>query len=163
MSVHILRFHEGTLILDNWKEKTDPPYFSWDPRNRCWRTLAIYYSKVLDTFKKKGIQLIDQASKFDFVDFQLTYSFDLYPYQEQAIQMWKKHDCCGTVVLPTGSGKSLVALYAMAFLKTSTLIILPTIDLMNQWYDRITDTFGIRVGILGGGYHENLSCYCDYI
>ncbi|MBN2028868.1 DEAD/DEAH box helicase family protein [bacterium] len=154
MSAYILRFHEGTLILENWKSKTSPPYFQWDPRNRSWRTLAINYTKVIRTFSKMEISLIDKASKFDSLDLQLAYSFDLYPYQREALQMWKKENSQGTVVLPTGSGKTLVAIHAMALLKISTLIISPTIDLTNQWYDRITDSFNIHVGILGGGYHE---------
>ena len=43
---------------------------------------------------------------------------------------------------------------ALADVARSTLIVAPTIDLMNQWYDLLTDAFGREVGILGGGYHE---------
>ena len=48
MAKSILRFHEGTLILDNWEEETAPPYFYWDPRNRSWRTLAVDYTKIIE-------------------------------------------------------------------------------------------------------------------
>ncbi len=30
----------------------------------------------------------------------------------------------------------------------------PTIDLMNQWYDELTLSFGTEVGLLGGGYYD---------
>ena len=35
-----------------------------------------------------------------------------------------------------------------------TLVITPTIDLMNQWYDELTLSFGVEVGLLGGGYYD---------
>jgi len=154
MTVPILRFHDGTLILENWDRKTSPPYFQWDTRNRTWRALAFYYSRILAAFEKRKISLKDQAREFIPLDLKMKLSFILYPHQKEALESWQKAKHCGTVVLPTGSGKSLVALYGMAFLKISTLVVSPTLDLMNQWYDRIKDAFGEEVGILGGGYHE---------
>ncbi len=152
--VPILRFHEGTLVLENWDRQAKPPYFEWDPRTRMWRTLAIYYSRVLKAFEKKNIRLRDEAQAFTSLALRMKFAFALYPHQKEALDSWQKSACCGTVVLPTGSGKSLVALYAMDSLKVSTLIVSPTLDLMNQWYDRISDAFGKEVGVLGGGYHE---------
>ena len=35
-----------------------------------------------------------------------------------------------------------------------TLVVTPTIDLMNQWYDELTLSFGTEVGLLGGGYYD---------
>jgi superfamily II DNA or RNA helicase len=43
---------------------------------------------------------------------------------------------------------------AMLKVQRSTLIVAPTIDLMNQWYDLLSKAFAIDVGLLGGGYHE---------
>ena len=58
------------------------------------------------------------------------------------------------VVLPTGSGKSQVGLMAIAQVSRSALVVAPTIDLMNQWYDLLCHAFQVEVGLLGGGYHE---------
>jgi len=33
-------------------------------------------------------------------------------------------------------------------------VVAPTIDLMSQWYSLLVDSFGIEIGILGGGHHE---------
>jgi superfamily II DNA or RNA helicase len=57
-------------------------------------------------------------------------------------------------VLPTGTGKTHLANLAIEKAKRPTLIITPTIDLMNQWYDELTLTFAADVGLLGGGYYE---------
>ncbi len=154
MAASILRFHDGTLILENWEEETNPPYFKWDSRSKTWRTLAFYYSKILAVFEKREISLKDEARAFTSLDLKMKLPFMLYPHQKEALESWQKAEHCGTVVLPTGSGKTLVALYGMVSLKISTLVVSPTLDLMNQWYDRIRDAFGEEVGILGGGYHE---------
>ena len=42
----------------------------------------------------------------------------------------------------------------MVEVQRSTLVVAPTIDLMNQWYDLLTRSFAVEVGLLGGGYHE---------
>ena len=57
--------------------------------------------------------------------------------------------CC-----PTGTGKTHLANLAIETAGRPTLVITPTIDLMNQWYDELTLSFGVEVGLLGGGYYD---------
>jgi superfamily II DNA or RNA helicase len=57
-------------------------------------------------------------------------------------------------VLPTGAGKSLVAQMAIERVRRSTLVVVPTIDLMNQWYDLLLSSFRAEVGLVGGGFFE---------
>ena len=60
----------------------------------------------------------------------------------------------GVVVLPTGSGKSHVAVLAIEDKRRSTLVVAPTLDLVRQWYDLLRTTFGLPVGVVGGGEHD---------
>jgi superfamily II DNA or RNA helicase len=60
------------------------------------------------------------------------------------------------VVLPTGSGKSHVAVLAINATQRSTLVVAPTLDLVRQWYDLLRTTFEQDVGIVGGGSHTVL-------
>ncbi|MGB9619171.1 MAG: DEAD/DEAH box helicase family protein [Armatimonadota bacterium] len=53
------------------------------------------------------------------------------------------------MVLPTGAGKTFVALGAINAVKRSTLVIALTIDLVSQWYSLLADLFGCDVGIMG--------------
>ena len=77
------------------------------------------------------------------------------PYQAEAVDAWWDGGRRGQIVLPTGAGKSFVAQLVMARVQRSTLVVVPTIDLMNQWYDGLLVAFGLEeVGMLGGGYHE---------
>ena len=44
---------------------------------------------------------------------------------------------------------------AISRIGRSTLVVAPTIDLMNQWYDLLCEAFAdVPVGLMGGGYHE---------
>ena len=53
--------------------------------------------------------------------------------------------------MPTGVGKTEVALAAMAETKTTTLVVAPIRDLMYQWHRRILNAFGYDAGIVGDG------------
>ena len=59
------------------------------------------------------------------------------------------------VVLPTGAGKTYLAQLAMQDTQQSTLIVVPTLDLMHQWYAHLLAAFpDTPVGLLGGGSHD---------
>jgi superfamily II DNA or RNA helicase len=55
------------------------------------------------------------------------------------------------VELPTGSGKTVVAIAAMAACDTPTLVVVPTVDLLTQWRRELVTEFDRPVGQLGGG------------
>ncbi len=55
------------------------------------------------------------------------------PYQEQALASWLAAKKRGVVVLPTGAGKSYLALRALLAAARSTLVLAPTIELVEQW------------------------------
>jgi len=149
-----IHFYEGLLVLTCSDKNLVPSFFRWDKRKGIWSAPAIFYRKTVILFKEKGIKLIDKASGFSKINLKLKLDYETRLYQNEALNEWKELGCLGTIVSPTGSGKSLIALKAMEMIGGSTFVVLPTIDLMNQWYDLLTDNFGIPVGILGGGLHE---------
>jgi len=76
------------------------------------------------------------------------------PYQSEALAAWRTNRGRGVVVLPTGAGKSHVALLAIDDKRRSALVVAPTLDLVRQWFDLLATTFGGEVGIVGGGEHQ---------
>ena len=57
-------------------------------------------------------------------------------------------------MLPTGTGKTFVAILAIQKASRPTLVVTPTIDLLNQWYGELSHAFGGPIGLLGGGYYD---------
>ena len=91
----------------------------------------------------------------DFVlDAPLRTTLTLRPYQEEAIASWTAHAGRGLIVLPTGAGKTVVAMAAIAAANVRTLVVVPTIELLRQWQGEIARQFSLplsAVGIVGGG------------
>ena len=82
----------------------------------------------------------------------------LRDYQQQAIQNWERSSMRGCVILPTGAGKTAIGIKAIQIVNASTLVVVPTIDLMEQWAENISRYLStsqnpqdISVGRLGGG------------
>ena len=69
-------------------------------------------------------------------------------YQAGAVAAWMD-GMRGQVILPTGSGKTDVALEIMRRTGVSTLVVAPIRDLMYQWHRRIRTALGIDAGIIG--------------
>jgi superfamily II DNA or RNA helicase len=78
-----------------------------------------------------------------------------YPHQSEALNCWKQAGRRGVVVLPTAAGKTYLAQLAMQATPRSTLIVVPTLDLMHQWYAHLKAAFpDAEVGLLGGGSRD---------
>ena len=73
-----------------------------------------------------------------------------HDYQLEALKAWRENGRFGSIVLPTGSGKTFVALRGVAETAVSTLIIVPTIDLLHQWYARLETAFQQPIGVWYG-------------
>jgi superfamily II DNA or RNA helicase len=150
-----LRFEAGTLLLDGAEPSFPvPAAFQWDQRVLRWRAPAWAYRAVVRELVRKGLEFDDRARGYHEFDFPTRLLFAPRPYQDEAIAEWRRAGRRGVVVLPTGAGKSLVAQMAIAQTQRSTLVVVPTIDLMNQWYDILLSCFQAEVGLIGGGYYE---------
>ena len=151
----ILRYEAGTLLLEGAaREETVPPVFQWDARVARWRAPAWAYRDAVRHLHRSHIAYEDQAKNYDSFDFRVKQRHAPRPYQTAAIEAWQKSGRRGVVILPTGAGKSLVAQLAIEITGRAALVIVPTIDLMNQWYDILTAAFDAEIGLMGGGYFE---------
>lgn len=79
------------------------------------------------------------------------------PYQEEAVAAWLEEGGRGVIVLPTGAGKTAVALTAAARLGIRPLVIVPTLELLKQWAEGMAKHLGLpaeAVGQVGGGSRQ---------
>ena len=147
-------YDRGTIILD---KVTDyalvPDFFTWDSRVDKYRTLACNYRSVVEYFYRKKIPFTDKVKSYRELNLKSYINFEPHAHQQEAVNAWIKTKR-GTVILPTGSGKTYVAKLLIHKLQRSTLVVVPTIDLMNQWFDFLSLAFKEEVGLIGGGYYE---------
>ncbi len=115
--------------------------------------MALHYRDIIDYLKASGIDFKDKA--LDLLPCPLLQSsIVLRDYQEQALDAWVANGKRGVIVLPTGSGKTMIGIRAISLVNTPAIVVAPTIDLVNQWRIRLIEEFGIDIGILGGGELE---------
>jgi len=128
----LLTFYRGTLQIEG---DYHVPYSVWDERSHTYRAQALYYRPIIAHLQESGIAYIDSVMNLvacpDF-----TFSVHLREYQSQALEQWLEEKR-GIMVLPTGAGKTVVALKAVEAVSSATLIIVPTLDLVDQWKEAI--------------------------
>ncbi len=151
----ILSFDQGTILLDGFDHtvQSPPPNFIQDERVGAWRAEAYRYRDAVLWLRREKIAFDDRARQYDpqGLHLQPRTGIQLYDYQRQAVAAWRQADQRGMVVLPTGAGKTVVALEAIKAVSRPTLIVAPTLDLINQWHRRLTEAFDIEVGLIGQG------------
>ncbi len=148
-----LTYDKGTIVI---RGLAHIPYGILDPRTNVLRALALHYSNIIEYLKQSGIEYADHVLSEETMMLSLSLSssspLSLRDYQQRALDNWLRAGLRGCVVLPTGSGKTIVGIKAIEKANTASLVVVPTLDLMDQWTINLSKYFpNIRVGNLGGG------------
>ncbi|MDA1191064.1 MAG: DEAD/DEAH box helicase family protein [Candidatus Poribacteria bacterium] len=152
-----LRFVAGTLDIRGFPQHAPNPLpdsCQWDARTECYRAAAADYAPVVRALIRAKMPYEDDARAYDVLDDGLHVRREPRPFQTEALDAWRKSGGRGLVVLPTGAGKTDVALLAIDAIRRDTLIVAPTLDLVAQWYDLLRTGFRREVGVWGGGEHR---------
>ena len=150
-----LKFEAGTLTLENANANDFVPVaFVWDERTRHFRAPAFKYREIVKDFIRTKTAYEDFAKGYEKFDFRQKFQVVPRPYQTASVEAWRRNERCGVVVLPTGAGKTHAATMAIEMCGRQTLVVVPTLDLMNQWYDLLLSTFNVEIGLIGGGFYE---------
>lgn len=147
----ILKWDEGTLLLDGWPSDNSPynmGIWRWDSRVGNWRCDAIYYQRIKEKLSQSA-NFRDEVMKPASVHWPKVDLPTLRPEQSEALDSWTQSGRRGQVIMPTGTGKTEVALAVMAQTKTATLVVAPVRDLMYQWHRKILKGLGYDAGIVG--------------
>lgn len=154
--ISTLKFDRGTLVLHppprgkNWMD-----YAIWDDRIEKFRIPGIHYRELVESLRAEEINFNDEAKEFISLELVPSVEMEPYPHQNEALQAWKEAGRKGVVVLPTAAGKTYLAQLAMQSTPRSTLIVVPTLDLMHQWYAQLQSAFPeVEIGLLGGGSRD---------
>ncbi len=141
------RFVGGTLVLEGVDRAITPPgCFQWV--NAKWRCPAVHYRAARSWLEQQSIR--NHVPRWRKLSLDLQDDREPHAYQTEALQAWLDADRWGSVVLPTGAGKTFLALRAIVHSAVSTLVVVPTIDLLHQWYARLENAFGGNIGVWYG-------------
>ncbi|USZ68973.1 DEAD/DEAH box helicase family protein [Halorussus salilacus] len=144
-----LAFEDGTLRVEA-DPALDLPHTEADARSKTRRAPAFRYAALREHLDERGLSYEDRV--LDAPDLpDVASSYELRAYQRDALSAWEEAGRRGVLELPTGSGKTVIGLKAIEDLQVATLVVVPTIDLLEQWRRELEAEFGIPVGQLGGG------------
>jgi superfamily II DNA or RNA helicase len=156
-----LRFDQGTLHLSGpidpaWLQLIPDLVWTWDDRVAAWRADACRYVDLRRALRAAGVAgaVRDEVSAAGDVRWTRDEIHPLRQAQAEALEAWRRARGRGLVVMPTGTGKTEVALEAMRRVGRSTLVVAPIRDLMYQWHRRILHALGVDAGVLGDGSRD---------
>lgn len=129
----------------------------FDRKTATLRLMPKNLHRVLEIAEKQGLKCKLGFELNYRASFEAHLKIELRDYQLEAYRAWVDSGYRGVVVLPVAAGKTMVALKAVEELGVRTLVLVPTIDLLNQWADNIMRHLSIpvnKIGIYGGGRRE---------
>lgn len=145
-----LRFDQGTLCISEADLPLIGDLVSWDSRIGQHRASAMAYAPIMRALHGH-IDYRDEAKAYTKLDLHEERPLALRPYQRQSLARWIDAQKRGVIVLPTGAGKTYVAVKAMLAAQRSTIILAPTIDLVQQWAADLEARLQVPIGQYGGG------------
>jgi superfamily II DNA or RNA helicase len=147
-----LTFEQGTITVEPAADGAvgpgdtgdlDLPHTERDERTGSHRALGFRYRELRESLDEAGVPVRDEV--LDPVPAPpLRADLDLRPYQAAALERWAT-DRQGAVVLPTGAGKTYVGMAAIEAVDGATLVVVPTLDLVDQWIEEL-GVFEVDVG-----------------
>ncbi len=150
-----IEFDRGTLLFKGVMAELDLgalPGVQWDPRVECYRAPARCYASIRAQLDADGVPVDDVVlMPFARLDLQPP---TLRPYQAAAIDAWRLAGGRGLICLPTGSGKTYVAVSAIAERGKNALCIVPTRILLEQWRGVLASSMQLEIGCYGDGVRE---------
>jgi superfamily II DNA or RNA helicase len=122
-----------------------------------YRLAAHHYRSVVLDLRDAGLVYKDHAAAYQRLPLGLAKALLPRKHQSAALDAWNHNQKLGIVCLPTGAGKTILAVMAIVAAGRSTLVVVPTLELLRQWHSVLSDYLGCEVGLLGGGSHAVLN------
>jgi superfamily II DNA or RNA helicase len=128
-------------------EQDLPADFLWS--HGKWRTEAYRYHDLQPWLRQPTLH--NTIPRWQALNYSLFDHRQPHDYQTESLAAWQEAGWRGSIVLPTGAGKSYVAIKAIHQLNRSAVVVAPTIDLLHQWYRLLSHAFQAEIGVYYGG------------
>lgn len=147
----VLRFYKGVIALEGWPGNPAKELgIKWtlQPETDFWVANASQYRTITKTGLTNLVPDFQVLEPLEEAQLHQPRSA-----QAEAIAAWMKAGY-GMLWMPTGTGKTEVALHIIKDLGKSALIVAPTRDLMYQWERRIFKALDYRAGLIGDQHYS---------
>src|SRR5262249_43840911 len=114
-----------------------------------WCCKAHHYLAVGSWLQQHGIQ--DAVPRWQRLALELHETREPHAYQLQALEAWKQAMGRGSLILPIFGAKTLLSVWAIHTIGSSTVILVPTMQLLAQWYALLTRAFHMEIGLYYSG------------
>ena len=141
-------FQGGTLVLRDVDTQERPPAPFKLIKER-WRCEGYHYGALQPYLQEQDVR--DSVPRWQPLNLKLQEMREPHDYQVAALAAWDRAGRRGSIVLPTGAGKTFVAIQTVNRVNRSTVVVAPTIDLLHQWYVRLVNAFACDVGVYYSG------------
>ena len=119
-----------------------------------FRAKPMYYGILRRFFYRQHFKITSLQLSWD-LNVKMNPTFMLRDYQQEAYRKWENNGYRGIIVIPTGGGKTHIALWAIYKVKKKTLIVVPTLPLIEHWKSSITRYLGVyNIGVFGANQKE---------
>lgn len=143
--VPTLTYRYGLAVLRGVSAAEAPQWLVHDRRLDALVAPGHRFAELREWARKHGVA--ESSAEADPLDALLLDTRSPREYQREAVDRWLAAGRRGSVVLPTGAGKTLVALLAIEAAGTGALVVVPTRALVAQWFTQLADAFDVtRVG-----------------
>ncbi|MEY2724859.1 MAG: UvrABC system protein [Planctomycetota bacterium] len=154
-----LTFSAGTLLLtgiptDRLNQWMPNVGWVYDVRIGASRCNALHSKRVAAELDHRQIPFQNQLSAPQEIYWKSEPHYELRPEQIAAVDAWMQSGQRGCIVMPTGTGKTEVALRIMQLTRVATLVVAPVRDLMYQWHRRILRSLNYDAGIIGDSVYR---------
>lgn len=109
-------------------------------------------TRLLSYFRRNALEHVISDSRIE-VSADLKSTISLRPYQEGVPELIASHNQ-GYARLDTGFGKTIMALKVIELIQQRTLIIVPNINLLNQFVYEINKNFNTTAGVIRGKHMD---------
>ena len=146
-------YRHGLAVLRHVREA--PPWMRYDDRADAYVAPGHRLPELREWAESRGIAAGGTGLAAAGDDPPLYDPRSPRPYQADAVDRWLGSGGRGSVVLPTGSGKTFVAILAIHRSGGRACVVAPTRALVGQWFAQLADAFGAdRVGAWYGEEKE---------
>ena len=144
-------FERGTLVVPAVPSMQDFDGVVFDDRSRTLRAAAYRWMAIRQEAASRGIA-IESPLLWAWPERPRdARALELRGYQRSALKAWHLCDRRGLVVLPTGAGKTRVAVAAIFEVGVATAVLCPTRALATLWRDELARWFDEPIGVYSDG------------